>query len=96
MSLKILIRILRSINCELIIFILEIIVAVISRITRFKGKFYSQQYVRNLDAIYFNDNSTQSLIRIYLTLSLAKTQGSLHVRINQRILLNYFILYTGK
>ena len=33
--------------------------------------------VRNLDAIYFNDNSTQSLIRIYLTLSLAKTQGSL-------------------
>ena len=33
--------------------------------------------VRNLDAIYFNDNSTQSLIRIYQTLSLAKTQGSL-------------------
>ena len=52
--------------------------------------------VRNLDAIYFNDNSTQSLIRIYLTMSLAKTQGSLHVPINQRILLNYFILYTGK
>ena len=62
-------------------------------------------YVRNLDAIYFNDNSTQSLIRIYLALSLAKTQGSLssantqssiHVPINQRILFNYFILYTGK
>ena len=55
------------------------------------------EYVRYLDAIYFNDNSTQSLIRSYLTLSLAKTQGSLssantqgsiHVRINQRILLN--------
>ena len=48
----------------------------------------------------FNDNSTQSLMRTYLTLSLAKTQGSLlsantqgsvYVRINQRILLNYFI-----
>ena len=46
----------------------------------------------------FNDNSTQSLIRIYPTLYLAKTQGSLssaktqgsiHVRINPRILLNY-------
>ena len=58
------------------------------------------EYVRNLDAIYFNDNSTQSLSRTYLTLSLAKTQGSLflantqgsvYVRINQRILLNYFI-----
>ena len=56
--------------------------------------------VRNLDVIYFNGNSTQSLIRTYLTLSLAKTQGSLssantqgsvYVRINQRILLNYFI-----
>ena len=53
--------------------------------------------VRYLDALYFNDNSSQSLIRIYITLSLAKTQGSLssantqgsiHVRINQRILLN--------
>ena len=40
----------------------------------------------------FNDNSTQSLIRIYLTLSLAKTpgslssaktQGSIHVRSEQ-------------
>ena len=49
------------------------------------------EYVRNLDAIYFNDNSTQSLSRTYLTLSLAKTQGSVHVRINQQILLNYFI-----
>ena len=53
----------------------------------------------------FNDNSAQSLIRTYLTLSLAKTQGSLfsansqgsvYVRINQQILLNYFYLYTGK
>ena len=34
-------------------------------------------HVRNLDAIYCKENSTQSLIRIYLTLSLAKTQGSL-------------------
>ena len=48
-SLKILIRILRSINWELIIFILEIIVAVVSRIIRFKGKFDSQQYT-----IYIN------------------------------------------
>ena len=38
---------------------------------------YWRLYVRNLDAICFNDNSTQSLIRIYLTLSLAKTPGSL-------------------
>ena len=58
---------------------------------------YWRLYVRNLDAICFNDNSTQSLIRIYLTLSLAKTPGSLstaktqgyvYVRIKQRILLN--------
>ena len=48
----------------------------------------------------FNDNFAQSLIRTYLTLSLAKTQGSLfsantqgsvYVCINQQILLNYFI-----
>ena len=48
----------------------------------------------------FNDNSTQSLMRSYLTISLAKTQGSLSlsntqgsvdVRINQRMLFNYFI-----
>ena len=48
----------------------------------------------------FNDNSTQSLMRSYLTISLAKTQGSLslantqgsvYVRINQRMLFNYFI-----
>ena len=61
--------------------------------------------VRNLDARYFNDNSTQSLIRIYLTLSLAKAQGSLslaktqgyvYVRIKRQIVLNWVILYTGE
>ena len=54
-------------------------------------------HVRNLDPRYFNDNSTQSLIRISLTLSLAKTQGSLslaktqgsvYVRVNRQIVLN--------
>ena len=59
------------------------------------------QYVCKQSRCYnFNDNSTQSLIRTYLTLPLAKTQGSLfstntqgsvYIRINQRILLNYFI-----
>ena len=34
----------------------------------------------------FDDNSTQSLIRTYLNPSLVKTQGSLYVRINKRIL----------
>ena len=61
--------------------------------------------VRNLDPRFLNDNSTQSLIRISLTLSLdktqgsqslAKTQGSVYVRVNQQFVLNYFILYTGE
>ena len=53
--------------------------------------------VRNLDPRYFNDNYTQSLIRISLnsissiiqgSLSLAKTQGSVYIRVNRQIILN--------
>ena len=45
--------------------------------------------------VEISENLIFSLMSISLTLSLAKTQGSVYVRLN-RILLSYYLINTGK